>query len=167
MKGNQAVIGLDIGTTSTKAVLFGTQGKVISKHSVPYDLIHPQPAWVEQNPEHILDAVIASVRGALTKAAFDAKNLIGVGISTAMHSLIVMDENGKALTNSIIWADNRSAEQAKRIITDLDGFQSKSMFFIISSVSMWSIIQLHQQQDCSDWKRFNGTRRPYVLQEFR
>ncbi|MBJ8056757.1 gluconate kinase, partial [Bacillus cereus] len=76
-------------------------------HSVPYDLIHPQPAWVEQNPEHILDAVIASVRGALTKAAFDAKNLIGVGISTAMHSLIVMDENGKTLTNSIIWADNR------------------------------------------------------------
>lgn len=41
MKGNQAVIGLDIGTTSTKAVLFGPQGKVISKHSVPYDLIHP------------------------------------------------------------------------------------------------------------------------------
>lgn len=123
MKGNQAVIGLDIGTTSTKAVLFGPQGKVIAKHSVPYDLIQPQPAWVEQDPEHILEAVIASVRGALTKAAFDAKHLTGVGISTAMHSLIVMDKDGKALTNSIIWADNRSAEQAKRITSDMDGFQ--------------------------------------------
>ncbi|WP_353854182.1 gluconokinase [Bacillus sp. Bos-x628] len=122
MNGNQAVIGLDIGTTSTKAVLFGSRGKVISKHSVHYDLIQPQPAWAEQDPEQIMEAVIASVRGALTKAKFDAKHVIGVGMSTAMHSLIVMDQYGKALTNSIIWADNRSAEQAKRINTDMNGF---------------------------------------------
>ena len=45
MKETQAVIGLDIGTTSTKAVLFGPRGKVLAKHSVHYDLIQPKPAW--------------------------------------------------------------------------------------------------------------------------
>ncbi|MGE6630575.1 gluconokinase [Bacillus sp. NPDC077027] len=122
MNEGQAVIGLDIGTTSTKAVLFGPQGKMIAKHSVYYELIQPKPAWAEQDPEHILEAVIASVRGVLTKAKFDSRQLVGVGISTAMHSLIAMDQQGKPLTNSIIWADNRSAEQAKRILTSMDGF---------------------------------------------
>ncbi|UZD73622.1 gluconokinase [Bacillus siamensis] len=122
MKETQAVIGLDIGTTSTKAVLFGPRGKVLAKHSVHYDLIQPKPAWAEQDPEHILEAVIASIRGAVTKAGLSPDNLLAIGISTAMHSLIAVDQNGGLLTKSIIWADNRSAEQSKRILKEMNGF---------------------------------------------
>ncbi|MCD8726060.1 FGGY family carbohydrate kinase, partial [Klebsiella pneumoniae] len=85
-------------------------------------LIQPKPAWAEQDPEHILEAVIGSIRGAVTKAGLSPDNLLAIGISTAMHSLIAVDQNGGLLTKSIIWADNRSAEQSKRILKEMNGF---------------------------------------------
>lgn len=104
------IIGLDIGTTSTKAVIFNTKGKVMAEHGVEYPISTPKAAWAEQDSQLILSAAIESIREAIRQSG--ATEFIGLGISSAMHSLILMDRENQPLTNTIIWADNRSTAQA-------------------------------------------------------
>lgn len=107
------VLGLDIGTTSTKAVVFDLQGNVVSEYGVEYPLLTPKPSWAEQDTGAILTAAVQAINQAVQKAG--SASLLGVGISSAMHSLILMDERNQPMTNTIIWADNRSTEQSHRL----------------------------------------------------
>jgi gluconokinase len=115
------VIGVDIGTTSTKAVLFDLDGQVISSHSVSYPLYQPYPSWAEQDPEEIFNAFIQSLNTAILKAGVSSADVIGIGFSTAMHSLIVMDQDDRPITRVITWADGRSVDQAERLKQSPDG----------------------------------------------
>ncbi|PTM58565.1 gluconokinase [Desmospora activa] len=123
MRETEVVIGLDIGTTSTKAVVFGPRGVIRATHEIGYTIHHPHPTWAEQDPDVIVDAAIDAIRYALLQSAAQAKDVLAVGISSAMHSLIAVDADGRPLTKSIIWADNRSMEQANHIRHHLDGHQ--------------------------------------------
>jgi gluconokinase len=117
------IIGADIGTTSTKSIVFDLTGKVIGSHSIEYPLYTPNPGWAEQDPNEIFLAVLGSVKGAVEKAGVDPAQVKGIGFSSAMHSLIALDEHGEPISRAIIWADNRSAEQAARIKRDLNGHE--------------------------------------------
>ncbi len=112
---NQHVIGLDIGTTSTKAVIFDYKGNVISESEVAYPLHHPYDQWAEQDPDEIQKAAVSAIQDAVQQEDIPSQTITGVGISAAMHSIICVDENGKALSPSIIWADRRSQKQAEKI----------------------------------------------------
>ena len=109
------VLGLDIGTTSAKAVLFKKNGVVIAENESAYRVYHPYPAWVEQSPYEIEQAAIAAIAGAVQKSGIDRNNIACVGMSAAMHSLICMSSEHEPLSPSITWADGRSVEQAKRL----------------------------------------------------
>ena len=114
-------LGIDIGTTSTKAVLFGENGAVISMHHVGYPLHSPTPAIAEQDPDEIFQAVLSAIKGAIKKGNIDPKDVEFASFSSAMHSVIAVDKNGKPLTQCITWADSRSAEWAHKIKTELNG----------------------------------------------
>jgi gluconokinase len=120
-KSRNIVIGVDIGTTSTKAVAFGERGKVISSHSIDYPIVQPHPGWAEQDPDVIFSAVIKSVNAVIKKANIFPHQVKALGFSAAMHSLIVLDESGRPLTRCIIWADNRSVMQSERLLNDMNG----------------------------------------------
>ncbi|MGO4887471.1 gluconokinase [Anaerobacillus sp. MEB173] len=109
------VIGLDIGTTSAKAVLFQKDGIVISESETTYPVHSPYPSWVEQDPNEIERAAVQSLREVITKSNVPGSSILCVGISAAMHSLICMDENNHPLSPSITWADGRSVQQAKHL----------------------------------------------------
>ncbi|MDI9639005.1 gluconokinase [Geitlerinema splendidum] len=109
------IIGIDIGTTSTKAVLFTPQGEAVCKHLVEYPLLTPVPGAAEQDPEEIFNAVVTTIREVMANSGIDPKALLGIGFSSAMHSLIAVNEQGKPLTKSITWADNRSAKWAEQL----------------------------------------------------
>lgn len=109
------VIGLDIGTTSAKSVLFDKHGGVVSEHEVEYPLSHPFPGWVEQDPEVIELAAIDSIKFTMQKSLINPKDLLGIGISTAMHSIICIDKDLNPLSPSITWADGRSYKQAEKL----------------------------------------------------
>ncbi|CAM4231402.1 gluconokinase [Bacillus manliponensis] len=115
------VIGIDIGTTSTKAVVFTERGKVISSHAVDYPIIQPYVGWAEQDPDVICSAVYKSVSVAIEKGNVQQEDISSIGISTAMHSLIAVDKDCNPLTHSIIWADNRSVGQAEKLLKEMDG----------------------------------------------
>ncbi|MEV4808513.1 gluconokinase [Micromonospora avicenniae] len=106
------VLGVDIGTTSTKAVAYDTTGRQLASNSAGYPLSEPQPGYAEQDPHRILDAVVTSVRA--TVAELD-RPLAGLSFGTAMHSLIGLDGDGALLTPSITWADSRASRQAERL----------------------------------------------------
>jgi gluconokinase len=112
-------VGLDIGTTSTKAIVFTPSGEVKGMANHGYPLLTPQPGWSEQDPKAIFAAVISALKEAIAssyqgvdQSQSAPANIASVGISSAMHSLIVMDSHNSLLTNSITWADNRSVAQA-------------------------------------------------------
>ncbi|MDM5188497.1 gluconokinase [Bacillus sp. DX4.1] len=121
MKTRGRVIGIDIGTTSTKAVVFTERGKVVASHAIDYPIIQPNVGWAEQDPNVICSAVYKSVSVAIEKGNVLQKDISSIGISTAMHSLIAVDRNGVPLTRSIIWADNRSVGQAEKLLQEMNG----------------------------------------------
>lgn len=107
------IIGVDIGTTSTKAIAFDLNGRILYKKSIEYPILNPKPSYSEQNPEEIFTAVLNSIKEVIIQN--DYKKPIGISFSAAMHSVIAVNSNGKPLTNCIIWADTRSNEYAQKI----------------------------------------------------
>ncbi|GAB3204425.1 gluconokinase [Pontibacter aydingkolensis] len=111
----QAVIGIDIGTTSTKAVAFSTEAKPLCRYAIDYPIISTKPNHAEQDPELVFEAVMSCLKTVIQLLREGDYELKGVCFSSAMHSLIALDGNGKLLTNCIIWADARSIKQAANI----------------------------------------------------
>ena len=115
------MIGVDIGTTSTKAVVFTLSGDVVARHAVAYPLISNQPGMAEQSPVVIFQAVLDAIAVTVLASAAAPEEIALVSFSAAMHSVIALDARNDLLTGSITWADNRAAGWAKRIRQEFDG----------------------------------------------
>ncbi|WP_211344426.1 gluconokinase [Paenibacillus lentus] len=115
------MIGIDIGTTSTKAVLFEENGKIIASANEGYPLYTPTTDVAEQDPEEIFEAVISTVKQVMRKSGADPECVILVSFSAAMHSVIPVDQDGKPIMRCLTWADNRSVEWANRLKNELNG----------------------------------------------
>ena len=114
------VIGIDIGTSSTKAVLFDTDGQQIARCAQKYDLRSPAPGAAEQNPNDILNAATQTVAKVVSTSGIDPAQLIGLSFSAAMHTLLLIDEANQPLTPMYTWADNRSDRWADFVKTHSD-----------------------------------------------
>ncbi|WML60354.1 gluconokinase [Neobacillus sp. PS2-9] len=115
------MLGIDIGTTSTKAVLFSEQGEVFQQENIGYPLYTPDISTAEQDPEEIFNAVTSAIAKIMKHHSH--KKLSFVSFSSAMHSLIAIDENDEPLTPCITWADNRSEAWAHKIKDELNGHE--------------------------------------------
>lgn len=113
------MIGIDIGTTSTKAVLYSEKGKVIEQENIGYPLHTPNISTAEQDPEEIFQAVLQTIAN-IRKHHKDKKPSF-ISFSSAMHSVIAMDENDQPLTPCITWADNRSEAWTQKIKKEWNG----------------------------------------------
>ena len=105
-------LGIDIGTTASKGVAFDAEGRVVGYKSVHYDILHPQPDWSEQDPAVLFDAVCAILEALFAELGEGCQF---IAFSSAMHSLMAVDEAGTPLSNLIIWADNRANAQAEEL----------------------------------------------------
>ncbi|MGX9799670.1 gluconokinase [Pediococcus acidilactici] len=115
MKQMKYMIGVDLGTTSTKVVLFDLKGKSVAYANNPYPLYQETPDMAEEDPEEIFDAVISGLTEVMRKSHVAADEIAGVSFSSAMHSLILMDQNDQPLTRVITWADNRASQEAEEL----------------------------------------------------
>jgi gluconokinase len=111
----ELVIALDIGTTSAKAVVFELNGKLVAEAERIITSHYPHPGWVEQDPVEIERSSVGAIRDVMGKANIRQEELLTLGISCAMHSLICVDDNYKPLSQALIWADGRSNQQAKEL----------------------------------------------------
>lgn len=103
------LIGIDIGTSGTKTVLFDTDGNVIRSKTCEYPLYQPYNGWAEQNPEGWWNAVRETLDYVGTE------NVAGIGLSGQMHGLVMLDEKGEVIRPSIIWCDQRTAVECEEI----------------------------------------------------
>ena len=103
------VLGIDIGTGSTKAVAVDLKGNSFEVSQRHYGFSSPKPGYHEQDPEQIWDAFTGCVKDIINKII---EQPMAVSLSSAMHSLIAVDEHCRPLAPMITWADNRSAEIA-------------------------------------------------------
>lgn len=117
------MIGVDIGTTSTKSVLFREDGSIVTQASEGYPLHQPSPSVAEQDPDQILDAVLNTIAAVMQQSAIRPDELLFLSFSSAMHSVIAVDSAGKPLTPCITWADNRSSAAAARLKNELNGHE--------------------------------------------
>jgi gluconokinase len=123
MAASPYMIGVDIGTTSTKAVLFKQDGNIVAQGSADYPLHTPTPAIAEQDAEDIFQAVISSVQQATSKAGVEPDDILFVSFSSAMHSVLPVDAQGKPLMRAMTWADNRSAEWTEALKSEMNGHE--------------------------------------------
>lgn len=109
------VIGIDLGTSATKTVLFTERGEKVASASEEYLLLQPHNGWAEQNPEDWWKAAVNTLREVVKKSGVSPESIVSLGISGQMHGLVMLDENGKVLRPSIIWCDQRTEKECEEI----------------------------------------------------
>lgn len=113
--GKQSVLGIDIGTTGTKSILFDLEGNQLFSTSQGYPTAHPQNGWSEQDPEDWWEAVRDTVGQIMAYARAKALELLCVGVTGQFQSLVMLDADGRVLRPAILWSDQRSSAQHTHI----------------------------------------------------
>ncbi len=108
------LLGLDVGTTATKALLFDLAGNVVASASYSYDLIVPRPGWVEQDPEELWHGVVETSRGVLSQISSEDR-VVALSQSSQAGTTIPVDAEGQPVCKAISWMDERAGEQAQRV----------------------------------------------------
>ncbi len=106
------ILGIDIGTSTTKAVAYTTTGKVIAHHSVASNHSTDRSGYHEADPRQLLDAVITVIIDAVIQAG---EAPAAISFSAAMHGIMAVDEQGVPLTDILTWADLRSNGYALKL----------------------------------------------------
>ncbi len=115
-------LGIDVSTTSVKALLMDEQGTVISTAVTEQDFDSPHPLWAEQDPAMWWTHTRRSIAAALQQAGVTGEQVAAVGMTGQMHGLVLLDAQGRVLRPSILWNDQRTAVQCEEI-TRLVGAQ--------------------------------------------
>ncbi|MBK5257420.1 MAG: glycerol kinase GlpK [Vicinamibacteria bacterium] len=111
---NPAVLALDQGTTSSRAIVFGPKGLPLSNSQIEFEQIYPKPGDVEHDPEAIWQSQLQTAREAITRA--NVSKISGIGITNQRETTILWDRlTGKAVANAIVWQSRVSAPICDRL----------------------------------------------------
>ena len=106
-------IGIDVGTSSVKALLVDESGVVIKKATPEYDFLTPKSLWAEANPSDWWEATQNAIKTLLGN--MDSSQIGGIGLTGQMHGMVALDEGGNVLRPCIMWNDQRSHAECKEI----------------------------------------------------
>lgn len=105
------IIGVDIGTSGTKTVLFDEAGKVIASKTIEYPMYQPKNGYAEQDPADWANAAINTIKAVMAISGVDKDDVKGIGLSGQMHGLVMLDKDNEVIRPSIIWCDQRTANE--------------------------------------------------------
>jgi len=110
-----ALLAIDQGTTSTRAIVFDRQGRKLGLSQVELPQSYPQPGWVEHDAQRIWQDTLASVKGALKDAKLAAKDIAAIGITNQRETTVIWDRaSGQPIHPAIVWQDRRTSEFCKK-----------------------------------------------------
>lgn len=109
------LLGVDIGTSGAKTVLFDEKARRIAAKTIEYPLHQPRNGWAEQDPADWWNAVAEGIKTVLAHSGISPKAIRGVGLSGQMHGLVMLDKDNRVLRPSIIWCDQRTTEECSQI----------------------------------------------------
>ena len=108
------LLGLDLGTTSARAVLTARDGRILATHAAEYPMDTPQPGWAEQDPDAWERAAYEAL-SACVRAAPDPASIRGIGLTGQMHGATLLDARDRSIRPAILWCDQRTAAQRQAI----------------------------------------------------
>ncbi len=110
------VLALDQGTTSSRAIVFDENGRLVASAQQEFPQLFPQPGWVEHQPQDIWQSQLATARLAIEKAGIQPSQLAAIGITNQRETTVLWDrKTGEPLANAIVWQDRRTADLCKQL----------------------------------------------------
>jgi xylulokinase len=111
------LLGIDVSTTATKALLIDEKGEIIGSASTSYELDTPQPLWSEQSPPVWWFAAVQSIRQLLAAVAVNPATIAAIGLTGQMHGLVLLGDDHRTVRPAILWNDQRTGRQSDEIRT--------------------------------------------------
>jgi len=119
------ILAIDQGTTSSRAIIFNHEGRIVASGQKEHEQIFPRAGWVEHNAIEIWDAVREVVGEALAKASLNKDNIQAVGVTNQRETTLVWNkETGQPVYNAIVWQDTRTA----KIVEELGGAEGQDKY---------------------------------------
>ena len=111
------LIALDQGTTSSRAVVFSEDGKVIASHGEEFPQHYPKPGWVEHNPDDILRSQVSALRETVRISGIDVSEIAAIGITNQRETTLLWDRTtGECVANAIVWQCRRTSHEVDKLI---------------------------------------------------
>jgi xylulokinase len=114
---SQKLLGIDVSTTGVKALVIDCEGAIAASCTSPLQLSNPRPLWSEQQPRDWWQAAVNSIHHVLQET--DVESIAAIGLTGQMHGLVLLDDGGEVLRPSILWNDQRCADECDEIRTRL------------------------------------------------
>ncbi len=108
-------VGIDLGTSGTKALLISARGRVRATAMAPHPTFSPRPGWSEQRPADWWRSVCRATKAVLRKARVRGDAVGGVGLSGQMHGSVFLDSHDAVLCDALLWNDQRTADECREI----------------------------------------------------
>ena len=149
------MLGIDVGTGGTRAILIDRDGRVVSSASADHQpFASPQIGWAEQHPDDWWQATCLAVRQALASANLSGKDIACVGFSGQMHGAVLLDEHGSVVRPALIWCDVRTEKQC-RDLTKAVGLQRLIQLTCNPALPNFTLTKLLwvRENEPENWKR--------------
>lgn len=116
---SQYVLALDQGTTSSRAIVFGRDGRAVASAQQEFPQIYPSPGHVEHDPEAIWNSQLQTAKSALAQAGLTAADIAAVGLTNQRETTVLWDrQTGKPVANAIVWQSRITAEICQQLKSD-------------------------------------------------
>ena len=110
------LLAIDQGTSSSRAVLYDHDTRVVASEQQEFTQHYPQPGWVEHDPEDIWQSVQKVSHGAMQAGSARATDITAIGITNQRETTVIWDrKSGKAVHNAIVWQDRRTARECEAL----------------------------------------------------
>src|ERR1043165_1967657 len=104
------LLALDQGTTSSRAILFDSEGQIVAVDQQEFPQIYPQPGWVSHDPEAIWASQLAAAKKVLADSRVSADDIAAIGITNQRETTLVWDRaTGRAINDAVVWQCRRTA----------------------------------------------------------
>jgi len=112
----KAVLSLDQGTTSSRAVLFDREGRILASSQKEFRQIYPRPGWVEHDPMEIWETQLDVARDAIRKAGIAPAEIAGIGITNQRETTVIWErKTGRPIHHAIVWQCRRTAPACEQL----------------------------------------------------
>ncbi len=142
------LVGIDLGTTGTRCMIFDTSGRCVSSAYAEYPLIHLQSGWVEQSVPLMLQTTARVCREAAARPGVNAGDIASIGLSTQMCATCATDASGELLREMISWQDTRAGVEVDGIANAVSqqGFKAITGGPIIAQLAIAKMLWLRTHE---------------------
>lgn len=119
MSDNSCLLALDQGTTSSRAIVFDADSRILAAAQEEHPQLYPRHGWVEHDPESLWRTQLETARRAVAQAGVRPRDIAGIGIANQRETVLLWDRaTGEPVANAIVWQDRRTAEHCERLRSD-------------------------------------------------